>query len=107
MGIIETWSLIAIVLHCCDVNYFATLPIIDWPWKWSCLCLEIWACFFYVAIIALVVYLHVRQRKYEIESMKYKIELLEREGHPMEAEMLRKAYNLQGPGTATPPVPKD
>lgn len=40
MGIIEVWTLIAIVLHCCDVKYFANLPIIDWPWNWSCLCLE-------------------------------------------------------------------
>jgi len=107
MGIIEVWTLIAVVLHCCDVKYFANLPIIDWPWNWSCLCLEIWLCFVYIALGVLWVYLHVRQRKHEIESMKCKIEILEREGHTTEAMMLRRALNLGGPGKIIPPVPKD
>lgn len=42
MGIIETWTMIAVVLHICGVGFFEGWPIIALPWHWSCFCLFIW-----------------------------------------------------------------
>ena len=32
VGIIEIWTILAIVLHFCDVGNFAKWSVIDWPW---------------------------------------------------------------------------
>lgn len=53
MGIIELWTIIAIVLKLVGVGDFAEWPIIAWPTHWSCLCLEIWMFIFYIAIVAI------------------------------------------------------
>ena len=36
------WSLVAVILHFCEVGKFKDWSVIDWPWKWSCLCLLQW-----------------------------------------------------------------
>lgn len=54
VGIIEIWTILAIVLHFCDVGYFAKWPVIDWPWHWSCCCLLIWE--WIVVIVLLLVF---------------------------------------------------
>ena len=36
------WSLVAVILHFSDVGKFKDWPVIDWPWRWSCLCLLEW-----------------------------------------------------------------
>lgn len=59
MGIIETWTLIAIILHFCEVKYFANLPVIDWPWHWSCMCLFEWAVMFYIGIFILYIVIKI------------------------------------------------
>lgn len=51
MGIIETWTIIAVVLKLCGVGVFANWPIIAWPLTWSCMCLELWVVMFYVFIV--------------------------------------------------------
>lgn len=53
MGITELWTIIAIVLKLAGVGSFAEWPIIAWPTHWSCLCVEIWAIIFYLAIVAI------------------------------------------------------
>lgn len=53
MGIIEVWSIIAVVLHFVGIGNFAEWPLIAWPTHWSCLCLEIWMFIFYIAIVAI------------------------------------------------------
>ena len=40
MGIVEVWSVIAVVLHFVGIGSFAEWPIIAWPTHWSCLCLD-------------------------------------------------------------------
>lgn len=54
MGVIEIWSILAVVLHFCGVGAFAEWPVIAGPLTWSCLCLEIWVFIVYFAILALV-----------------------------------------------------
>lgn len=53
MGLSELWTLIALILHFVGVGDFAKWAVIDWPWHWSCLCIEIWAIILYL-LIALV-----------------------------------------------------
>lgn len=53
MGIIEIWTIIATVLHFCNVGDFAQWPVIASPFTWSCFCLEIWVFIFYFAILAI------------------------------------------------------
>lgn len=53
MGIVEVWSVIAVVLHFVGIGSFAEWPIISWPTHWSCLCLEIWMFIFYIVIVAI------------------------------------------------------
>lgn len=55
MGITELWTIIAIVLKLAGVGSFAEWPIIASPLTWSCMCLEIWAFFFYLAVFLLYV----------------------------------------------------
>lgn len=55
MGIIETWTLVAVILHFCGIEYFANLPVIDWPWHWSCMCLFIWVILLYIVLFILFV----------------------------------------------------
>lgn len=43
MGITETWTLIALILHFCGVGAFAEWPAIAGPFTWSCCAIEIWA----------------------------------------------------------------
>ena len=54
MGVIEIWSILAVVLHFCGVGAFAEWPVIAGPFTWSCLCLEIWVFIVYFVILALV-----------------------------------------------------
>ena len=53
MGIVEVWSVIAVVLHFVGIGSFAEWPLIAWPTQWSCLCLEIWVFIIYIAIAAI------------------------------------------------------
>lgn len=55
MGIIEIWSILAVVLHFCGVGAFAEWPVIAGPTTWSCLCLEIWVFIIYFVCIGLTV----------------------------------------------------
>lgn len=43
LEVITIWTLVAVILHFCDVGAFKDWPIISWPWKWSCCCLFLWA----------------------------------------------------------------
>jgi hypothetical protein len=54
MGITELWTIIAIVLKLAGVGSFAEWPIIASPLTWSCMCIEIWAIIFYLAVILLL-----------------------------------------------------
>lgn len=94
MGIIETWTLIAVILHCCGVNYFATLPVIDWPWHWSCCCLMLWACLFYLVLIVAWLGLNSHEAKAKKRRMQRQIERMEKAGHTVEADLLRKNLKL-------------
>ena len=49
MGIIEVWTIVAIVLHFCGVGIFASWPVIASPFTWSCCTLEIWVLILYIA----------------------------------------------------------
>ena len=71
MGIIECWSLLAVILHFANVGEFATWPVIDWPWHWSCLCLEIYVCIVYIVIISIGFAFAIRDIK---KAKKFKIE---------------------------------
>ena len=53
MGIVELWSIVAVVLHFVGVGSFAEWPLIAGPTHWSCLCLEIWMFIIYIAIAVL------------------------------------------------------
>lgn len=53
MGIVEVWSVIAVVLHFVGIGSFAEWPLIAWPTQWSCLCLEIWMFIFYIVIVVI------------------------------------------------------
>lgn len=53
MGIIEIITAAFIVLKVAGIGACANWDIIALPWHWSCLCLEIWVFFVYIAIIIL------------------------------------------------------
>lgn len=53
MGIIEIITAAFIVLKVAGIGACANWDIIALPWHWSCLCLEIWVFFVYIAIIVL------------------------------------------------------
>ena len=53
MGIVEVWSIIAVVLHLIGIGRFADWPLISWPTHWSCLCLEIWMFILCIVIVAI------------------------------------------------------
>lgn len=59
MGIIELWTIVAVVLHLCGVGCFAEWQVIAGPFTWSCMCLEIWVFMLYAALVALVVGLKI------------------------------------------------
>lgn len=59
MGIIELWTIVAVVLHFCGVGCFAEWQVIAGPLTWSCMCLEIWVFMLYAALLALVVGLKI------------------------------------------------
>lgn len=89
VGIIETWTILAIVLHFCDVGYFAKWPVIDWPWHWSCCCLILWE--WIVAFVLLLVFI-VMKNKERRRKLEKCIEWLESHGRNEEAEMLKKEF---------------
>lgn len=53
MGIIEIWTIVAVVLKLCGVGVFTNWPIIAWPFTWSCLCLELWVVMFYLFLLGI------------------------------------------------------
>lgn len=55
MGLTEIWTLIALVLHFCDVGAFAEWPAIAGPFTWSCCTIEIWLFMFYGIVFVLAV----------------------------------------------------
>lgn len=57
MGIIEIWTIIAVVLKLCGVGVFADWPIIAAPFTWSCMCLELWVMMFYTFLVGIYVVL--------------------------------------------------
>ena len=63
MGIIEVWTIVAVVLHLCGVGSFAEWPLIANPFTWSCLCLEIWVFIFYFVVLAGIFLLGILSRK--------------------------------------------
>lgn len=87
VGIIETWTILAIVLHFCDVGYFAKWPVIDWPWHWSCCCLLIW---YWIVFIVLLSICSVMKKSETRSKLEKCIEQLESQGRNGEAEMLKK-----------------
>lgn len=54
MGIVELWTIVAIVLHLCGVGSFAEWEIFASPFSWSCLCLEMWSFIFYAICLVLL-----------------------------------------------------
>ena len=87
VGIIEIWTILAIVLHFCDVGYFAKWSVIDWPWHWSCCCLLIWE---WIVAIILLPFCFVMKKKERLRNLEKCIEQLESQGRNGEAEMLKK-----------------
>lgn len=53
MGIIEIWTIVAVVLKLCGVGIFADWPIIAAPFNWSCMCLELWVVMFYFFLLGI------------------------------------------------------
>lgn len=51
MGVIELWTIVAIILHFCGVGAFASWPVIAGPFTWSCCTLEIWVFIVFIAIV--------------------------------------------------------
>lgn len=51
MGVIELWTIAAIILHFCGVGAFASWPVIAGPFTWSCCTLELWVFIMYIAIV--------------------------------------------------------
>ena len=51
MGVIELWTIVAIILHFCGVGAFASWPVIAGPFTWSCCTLEIWVFTVFIAIV--------------------------------------------------------
>lgn len=67
MGVIEVWTLVAIILHFAGIENFKDWPVIDWPTSWSCMCLELWVILFYVVLIGgciLMAYLSSKKNKF-------------------------------------------
>ena len=87
VGILEIWTILAIVLHFCDVGYFAKWPVIDWPWHWSCCCLLIW---YWIVFIVLLSICSVMEKSETRSKLEKCIEQLESQGRNGEAEMLKK-----------------
>ena len=48
------WSLVAVILHYSEVGKFKDWSVIDWPWKWSCLCLLQWTIIIGIIIFGLL-----------------------------------------------------
>lgn len=59
MGIIEMWTIIAVVLKLCGVGIFANWPIIADPFTWSCMCLEIWIVMLYIFLFGIYAVLKI------------------------------------------------
>ena len=55
--IIILWSLVAVILHYCEVGKFKDWPVNDWPWKWSCLCLLQWNIIIAIILFGLIMLL--------------------------------------------------
>jgi hypothetical protein len=55
MGLIEIWTIVAIILHFAGVGDFATWPVIASPFSWSCLCLEMWVFILYIAFFVFII----------------------------------------------------
>ena len=53
MGIIELWTILAVVLKLCGVGVFANWHIIAGPFTWSCMCLELWVVMFYLFLFGI------------------------------------------------------
>lgn len=54
MGVIEVWTIVAIILHFCGVGSFASWPVIAGPFTWSCCTLELWVFIIYIAIVLIL-----------------------------------------------------
>ena len=54
MGIIEIWTIVAVVLKLCGVGIFADWPIIASPFTWSCMCIELWVVMFYIFLVVIL-----------------------------------------------------
>ena len=54
MGVIEIWTIVAIILHFCGVGAFASWPVIAGPFTWSCCTLELWVFIIYIAIVLIL-----------------------------------------------------
>lgn len=51
MGVIEVWTIVAIILHFCGVGAFASWPVIAGPFTWSCCTLELWVFTVFIVIV--------------------------------------------------------
>lgn len=56
MGIIEVWTLVALVLHFCEVGAFKDWAVFGSPLHWSCLCIEMWAVIFYAVVLLICLF---------------------------------------------------
>lgn len=90
VGIIEIWTILAIVLHFCDVGYFAKWSVIDWPWHWSCCCLLIWE---WIVVIVLLLVFSIIAKREKKRRYKHVIDKLEENGHYRAAESIKKAMD--------------
>ena len=57
MGLIEIWTIIAIVLKLCGIGVFAEWPIIAGPFTWSCMCIELWSIIVYACLLGIYIVL--------------------------------------------------
>ena len=87
MGLFEVWTLIAVVLHFCEVSVFGEWPVIAWPWHWSCFCLLIWEWVIVAVLFAVYKLLEKKARKHLFEC---NIKKLRDAGFEHEANLLLK-----------------
>lgn len=70
--LVMIWSLMAVICKLLEVGTFASLEIIDWPWRWSCLCImEWWAIVFVLLFIPAFILEYKKQKAKAIFRRRY------------------------------------